>query len=147
MEFHVYWLLKSSCFELSGDGNTVFFNLKCWLNDDIYWLLKSSCFELFGGGKYGSFLSESWWKDDIYWLLKMSCFEVFGDGKYGLFWAKKLIERWYLLGLFEIFLILQDLGNMVFLAVFCIGFIDFMLQGKSLLDYTNLFSPNEYEKY
>ena len=29
---------------------------------------------------------------------------------------------------------------------FCIGFVDFMLQGKSLLDYTNLFSPNEYEK-
>ena len=24
---------------------------------------------------------------------------------------------------------------------FCIGFIDFMLKGKSLLDYTNLFSP------
>ena len=29
---------------------------------------------------------------------------------------------------------------------FCIGFIDFMLKGKSLLDYTNLFSPNEYNK-
>ena len=25
-------------------------------------------------------------------------------------------------------------------------FIDFMLKGKSLLDYTNLFSPNKYEK-
>ena len=29
---------------------------------------------------------------------------------------------------------------------FCIGFIDFILKGKSLLDYTNLFSPNEYKK-
>ena len=29
---------------------------------------------------------------------------------------------------------------------FCIGFIVFMLKGKSLLDYTNLFSPNDYEK-
>ena len=29
---------------------------------------------------------------------------------------------------------------------FCIGFIDFTLKGKSLLEYTNLFSPNEYEK-
>ena len=28
----------------------------------------------------------------------------------------------------------------------CIGFIDFMLKGKSLPDYTNLFSPNDYEK-
>ena len=29
---------------------------------------------------------------------------------------------------------------------FCTGFIDFMLKGKSLLDYTNLFSPYNYEK-
>ena len=29
---------------------------------------------------------------------------------------------------------------------FCIGFIDFMLKGKSLLDYANLFSPNGSEK-
>ena len=29
---------------------------------------------------------------------------------------------------------------------FCIGFIDFMLKGKSLLEYTNLFSPNDYER-
>ena len=29
---------------------------------------------------------------------------------------------------------------------FCIAFINFMLNGKSLLEYTNLFSPNEYEK-
>ena len=29
---------------------------------------------------------------------------------------------------------------------FCIAFIDFMLKGESLLDYTNLFSPNKYEK-
>ena len=29
---------------------------------------------------------------------------------------------------------------------FCIGFIDFMLKGKTLLDYTNLFSADNYEK-
>ena len=29
---------------------------------------------------------------------------------------------------------------------FCIGFIDIMLKGKSFLDYTNLLSPNEYQK-
>ena len=29
---------------------------------------------------------------------------------------------------------------------FCIGFVDFMLKGKSLLYYTHLFSPNDYEK-
>ena len=29
---------------------------------------------------------------------------------------------------------------------FCIGFIDFMLKDKSLLEYANLFSPNGYKK-
>ena len=29
---------------------------------------------------------------------------------------------------------------------FCIGFINFMLRGKYLLDYTNLLPPNEDEK-
>ena len=29
---------------------------------------------------------------------------------------------------------------------FWIGFIDFMLKSKSLLEYKNLFSPNEYKK-
>ena len=31
-------------------------------------------------------------------------------------------------------------------AYFCIGFIDFMLKGKSLLDYTNLFPSNDHAK-
>ena len=29
---------------------------------------------------------------------------------------------------------------------FCIRFIDFMLKDKSLLEYTNLYSPNQYKK-
>ena len=36
--------------------------------------------------------------------------------------------------------------NSIMCGYFCIGFIDFMLKGKSLLDYTNLFSPNDYGK-
>ena len=29
---------------------------------------------------------------------------------------------------------------------FCIGYIDFMLKGKNLTDFTNLFSPNDLKK-
>ena len=32
---------------------------KSWWKDDIYWLLKSSCFELFVDGKYGFFETKS----------------------------------------------------------------------------------------
>ena len=81
-----------------GWKNVVFFEPKIWWKDDIYWVVKSSCFELFGDGKHGLFLSQEVdGKDDIYWLRKSSCFELLGGGKYDLFWVKKLMERWYLL--------------------------------------------------
>ena len=31
-------------------------------------------------------------------------------------------------------------------AYFCIGFIDFMFAGKTLIDYTSFFSPYDFEK-
>ena len=34
----------------------------------------------------------------------------------------------------------------VMCGYFCIAFIDFMFKGKSLTDYTNLFSPNDFKK-
>ena len=37
-------------------------------------------------------------------------------------------------------------NDLIMSGYFCNGFINFMLKGKSLLDYTNLFSPNKYEK-
>ena len=36
--------------------------------------------------------------------------------------------------------------NSIMRGYSCIGFIDFMLKVKSLLEYTNLFSTNDYEK-
>ena len=36
--------------------------------------------------------------------------------------------------------------NSVMCGYFCIGFIDFMLAGKKLTDYTSLFSPHDFEK-
>ena len=36
--------------------------------------------------------------------------------------------------------------NSIMCGYFCIGFIDFMLKDKSLLDYKNLFLLNDYEK-
>ena len=34
----------------------------------------------------------------------------------------------------------------VMCGYFCIGFMDFMIKGKSLTDFTNLFSPNDFQK-
>ena len=37
-------------------------------------------------------------------------------------------------------------NNSVMCSYFCIGFIDFMLADKKLTDYTNLFSPYDFDK-
>ena len=37
-------------------------------------------------------------------------------------------------------------NNSVMCSYFCIGFIDFMLANKKLTDYTNLFSPYDFDK-
>ena len=37
-------------------------------------------------------------------------------------------------------------NNSVMFGYFCIGFIDFMLAGKTLIDYTNLFSSHDFNK-
>ena len=44
----------------------------------------------------------------------------------------------------NIFRIQED--NLIMCGYFCIGFIDFMLAGKKLTDYTNLFSPYDLKK-
>ena len=36
--------------------------------------------------------------------------------------------------------------NSIMCGYFCIGFIDFMLAGKTLTEYTNLCSPNNFKK-
>ena len=82
----------------SVEENTVFFESRSWWKNDIYWLQKSSWFELLGGGKYGLFWVKELWKDDIYWLPRISCFELCGDGKYDLFFSLrvdgKIIFTW-----------------------------------------------------
>ena len=37
-------------------------------------------------------------------------------------------------------------NDLITFEYFCNGFVNFMLKGKSLLDYTNLFSPKKFEK-
>ena len=39
-----------------------------------------------------------------------------------------------------------QVNNSVMCGYFCIGFIDFMLAGKTLTDYTALFSPYDFNK-
>ena len=44
----------------------------------------------------------------------------------------------------NIFRVQED--NSIMCRNFCIGLIDFMLAGKKVTDYTNLFSPHDFKK-
>ena len=55
---------------------------------------------------------------------------------------KKLTDNKYLItNIYRI-----QVWDSIVCGYFCIGYIYFMLKGKSFLDYTNLFSPKKYEK-
>ena len=54
---------------------------------------------------------------------------------------KKLIESNIIINVYRI-----QAFDSIMCGYSCIGFIDFMLKTESLLEHTNLFSPNDYEK-
>ena len=54
---------------------------------------------------------------------------------------KTFIPNKYIINTYE-----KQAYNSIMCRYFCIGFIDFMLKGKSVLDHANLFCPNNYEK-
>ena len=68
-----------------------FFESRSWWKDDIYWLLRSSCFELFGDGKYGLFsakkLMKKWYLHGLFELsmifqdLENMVFHTVDDGQ------------------------------------------------------------------
>ena len=90
------------------------FGPKSWKKYDIYWVLKSSCFELFRDVKYGLFLSQKVDGKMIFtdYRTVLVLNSVMGNTVFSS--VKKLMERWYLLALFELSMIFQDLGNMPF---------------------------------
>ena len=42
---------------------------------------------------------------------------------------------------------LAQANNSVMRGYFCIGFIDFVFAGKTLIEFTNLLSPYDFKKY
>ena len=40
----------------------------------------------------------------------------------------------------------KNIKTNIYCGYFCIGFIDFMFAGKTLVDYTNMFSPYDFNK-
>ena len=77
------------------------------------------------------------------------------DGKQseGAHWVSLFIDRLctalyfysfqieYIQNIFRV----QD-DDFIMCGLYCIAFIEYMLTGKTLLDYTNVFSPNGYKK-
>ena len=120
MEYHVYWLLKSSCSELLRDGKYGLFSSQKVDGKMIftyYWkVLVLTFLEMGNTGFFSSQKVDGKMIFIDYWKVLVLSFSVMGNTVF--FSAKKLMERWHLLGLFELSMIFQVLGTMVFRAVY-----------------------------
>ena len=125
MIFTGYW--KVLILTFSEMGIRSFLEPKSWRKYDIYWLLERILllniylflFWTFGDRKYSLFwvkkLMERWYllvtEKFLFWNFRWWEIQSF-------FQKKKLMKRLYLHRLFELSMIFQDLGNMVFRAVY-----------------------------
>ena len=101
-EYHVSWLLKSSCFELSGKKKYGLLGAKK-LVETLYLLITDKFwFWTFWVGKYRHFwvkklMTERWYlliiENFLFWTFR-------GWEIRSFFWNEKLMERLYLLGIF-----------------------------------------------
>ena len=134
MIFTDYWkVLVLTFLEM---GNTVF----SWAKKltEIWYLLVTGkiLFWTFRWWEIRSFLSQEVAGKVIftsYWEVLVLNFSMMG--KTVFFSAKKLTERWYLRGLFELSMIFQDLGNMVFRAVYTYFSDDHLLISMSMYNF------------
>ena len=77
----------------------------------------------------------------IHWLNLAVYFDSFGIEYIPQEVLNKIRDNWITHNIFRI----PD-NESIMCGFYCITFIEYMLVGKTLLDYTNLFSPNDYEK-
>ena len=72
---------------------------------------------------------------------KITCFNGFGVEHIPEEIENFIVNKNVITNIFKV-----QVYNWIMFGYFCIGFIDFMLKANSLLEYTNSFSRNDYEK-
>ena len=65
---------------------------------------------------------------------------------FGVEYVPKVIKQFIAHKKTKINILRIQAHNSVMYGYFCIGFIDFMFAGKTLIDYTSLFSPYDVEQ-
>ena len=124
-------LPESFCFELFRGGKYGLLLIQkvdvrwCFLQHGIPCFLNMEKFLLWTFRRWeirSSFDSKSWrkmiyslpWNTKIFEYGKVLVLNISQIENTIFFWSKKLMKSWYFLGIFELFMISQDLGNMVF---------------------------------
>ena len=98
-----------------------------------------------------SFEMQKYYRNEPKFLINLDEYESTGTNWIALYVNAKNVTYFDSFGVEHIPKIIRKfIGNKnydsVMCGYFCIGCIDSMLKGKSLLEYTNLFSPNLYKK-
>ena len=82
-----------------------------------------------------------------HWIvLNVSNNEIIYFGSFGVEHVPKEIEKFIGDKNSKTNIFIIQGNNSIMCGYFCIGFIDFMLADKTLVDYTSLFSPYDFEK-
>ena len=131
-------LWESCCFELFRNGKygllliqkvdvrwyVLQHGIPCFLNREKFlfwtfrrWQIRSS----FDSKSWYKIIFSSAWNAMFFEYGKVLVSNFLEIGNTVFFWSKKLMESWYFLGIFELFMIFLDLGNMVFRAVIVVN--------------------------
>ena len=108
-----------------------FFELKSWWKYDISWLLKSSCFELFGNGKYSLFwdkkLMKRWYllitEKFLFWATKKLLFWAFQWWEIWFLFSQKVDVKKIFTQSFWAFYDIPEPGKYSFCAVRIVCFV------------------------
>ena len=76
----------------------------------------------------------------------MDCFEITYFDSFGVEHIPKVIKKFIGNKNIQKYIFGIQGRNSIMCGYFCIGFIDFALKDKSLADFTNLFSPNNFKR-
>ena len=84
---------------------------------------------------------------DIHWIaLYVKDIEIIYFKSFGVAHVSQEIEKFFGHKSIKTNIFRIQAKNSVMCGYFCIGFIDFMLAGKTLIDYTSLFYPYDFKK-
>ena len=91
--------------------------------------------------------NKSWWMCRCWYTLDcFVCSKYWNFGSFGVEHVPEVLDKFFGHKSIKTNIFRIQSNNSIMCGYFCIGFIDFMLAGKTLIDFTSLLSPYDLKK-